>query len=60
MMTAHLQIAKEERRAQSRLFATLLTGFFDLLWRDAEREGHASLFPRLDWPRAQRTKPRSL
>ena len=27
------------------------------LWRDAEREGHASLFPRLDWPRAHRTKP---
>ena len=27
------------------------------LWRDAEREGLASLFPRLDWPRAHRTKP---
>ena len=46
----------EERRAQSRLFATLLTGIFDL-YGNAEREGHASLFPRLDWPRAHRTKP---
>src|SRR5215472_18604104 len=27
------------------------------LWRDAEREGLASLFPRLDWPRAHRVKP---
>ena len=27
------------------------------LWRDAEREGYAGSFPRLDWPRAHREKP---
>ena len=27
------------------------------LWRDAEREGCAGPFPRLDWPRAHRAKP---
>ncbi len=27
------------------------------LWRDAEREGYAGPFPRLDWPRAHREKP---
>jgi integrase len=27
------------------------------LWRDAEREGYTGPFPRLDWPRATRTKP---
>lgn len=27
------------------------------LWRDAAREGQAGLFPRLDWPRANRPKP---
>jgi hypothetical protein len=27
------------------------------LWRDAEREGVAGPFPRLDWPRVYRAKP---
>ena len=28
------------------------------LWRDAEREGYAGPFPRLDWPRTHRARPR--
>jgi hypothetical protein len=30
------------------------------LWRDAEREGYAGPFPRLDWPRTHRARPRPL
>jgi hypothetical protein len=26
-------------------------------WRDAEREGYAGTFPRLDWPRTHRARP---